>query len=209
MAIPKAQHKSRIDHLIISEMVTPNSRVLDIGCGDGTLLELLKEKKSIDGRGMEISTKGVNLCLSKGLSVIHGDADHDLVDYPDNAFDYAILSHTIQATRRPKHILEQLLRISKKAIISFPNFAHWKIRAQILISGRMPVTTILSKEWYETENIHLCTIKDFRDTCMELEAKVEKSIAVNSYGNRIKIKLPFGLENVIGAQAVFLLEAQE
>ena len=202
----KAKHKSRIDHLIISEMVAEKSRVLDIGCGQGTLLELLKDKKKIDGRGIEISPEGVNLCVSRGLSVVHGDADHDLVNYPDNAFDYAILSHTIQATRRPRHILEELLRISKNAIISFPNFGHWKIRAQILLNGRMPVTKILPREWYETENIHLCTITDFARTCNDLGAKIEKSIAVDSSGNRLGIRLPFSFHNVFGAQAVFLIK---
>ncbi|MEM7618896.1 MAG: methionine biosynthesis protein MetW [Pseudomonadota bacterium] len=198
--------KRRVDHLLIADLVDNGSRVLDIGCSDGALLQLLRTNKNIDGRGIEISQKGVNLCVAKGLSVVHGNADHDLVNYPDNAFDFAILSQTIQATYRPKHVLEQLLRISKKAIVSFPNFGHWYIRTQFFFSGHMPVTTTLPKTWYETENIHLCTFKDFVQICNELEASVDKVIALNNNGYKVGVGLPLFLKNLIAEQGVFLLK---
>ena len=139
--------KPRFDHLLIAEMVAPGSRVLDVGCGDGALLQLLTETKAVDGRGMELSRERVNACVTRGLSVIQGDADRDLADYPDQAFDYAILSLTIQATRYPKTVIENLLRIGRYAIVSFPNFGHWKIRAQLLLTGRMPMTENLPEPW--------------------------------------------------------------
>ncbi|KAI93388.1 methionine biosynthesis protein, partial [Rhodomicrobium udaipurense JA643] len=155
----------RIDLLLIAGMVEDGARVLDVGCGTGQLLKLLEEKKNVDGRGIELSQSGVNFCVAKGLSVIQGDADHDLVNYPDLAFDYAILSQTLQATTRPKEVLQELLRIARHVIVSFPNFGHWRIRTQILFNGRMPVTWNLPEAWYETPNIHFCTIADFRELC--------------------------------------------
>ena len=135
---------ARIDLLVVADMVAPKSRVLDVGCGDGTLLRLLAEERGVDARGIELSQSGVNDCVAKGLSVIQGDADTDLADYPDDAFDYVILSQTLQATRRPRAVLEHMLRIGRHAIVSFPNFGHWRIRAQIALAGRMPVTKSLS-----------------------------------------------------------------
>ena len=146
-------------------MVRAGSRVLDVGCGDGALLQLLADTKDVDGRGIEVSRERVNACVARGLSVIQGDADRDLADYPDGAFDYAILSLTIQATRQPKTVLEQLLRIGRHAIVSFPNFGHWQVRAQLLLTGRMPVNENLPEAWYVSPNAHLCTIKDFVDLC--------------------------------------------
>ncbi|MEM7193176.1 MAG: methionine biosynthesis protein MetW, partial [Pseudomonadota bacterium] len=134
------QDASRVDLLVIAEMIAPESRVLDIGCGDGVLLRILADKHGVDGRGIELSQTGVNQCVAQGLSVIQGDADTDLVHYPDLAFDYAILSRTIQATRNPRAVLEQLLRIGKHVVVSFPNFGHWRVRAQLLFGGRMPNT---------------------------------------------------------------------
>lgn len=196
---------TRVDLLLLADMVKPGSRVLDVGCGDGELLRILAETKEVDARGIEISQAGVNQCVARGLSVVQGDADTDLINYPDNAFDYAILSQTIQATHRPRDVLEQLLRIGRRAIVSFPNFGHWRIRSQILFRGRMPVTQNLSNAWYDTPNIHFCTIKDFAVLCDELDAKVESSVALNAHGQRLGLKIPLFMQNLLGEQAIFLL----
>ncbi|MFP4537405.1 MAG: methionine biosynthesis protein MetW [Dichotomicrobium sp.] len=196
---------SRVDHLLIAEMVEQGARVLDIGCDTGDLLKLLETKRGVDGRGVEISQSGVNFCVGKGLSVVQGDADSDLENYPDQAFDYAILSQTLQATRRPRYVLEQLLRIGRYAIVSFPNFGHWRIRLKLLVNGRMPQTDNLPETWYDTPNIHFCTIKDFVGLCGEIDARIVKPIALNSYGKPLRIGLPLSWQNLFGEQAVFLL----
>jgi methionine biosynthesis protein MetW len=196
---------ARVDLLLIAEMVVPGSRVLDIGCGDGTLLRLLSEKRNVDGRGIELSQAGVNSCVAQGLAVIQGDADTDLAYYPDLAFDYAILSQTIQATHSPRQVLEQLLRIGKRAVVSFPNFGHWRVRSQLLIGGRMPKTDNLPDRWYDTPNIHLCTINDFLGLCRDVGAKVERAVALNAYGRKMGVSMPFFMQNLFGEQAVFLL----
>jgi methionine biosynthesis protein MetW len=200
---------ARVDHLLIAEMVRPGARVLDVGCGDGELLSLLEAERDVDGRGIELSQSNVNLCVAKGLSVIQGDADRDLTNFPDASFDYAILSQTLQATRRPRHVLEQLLRIGRHAVVSFPNFGHWRIRLHLLTHGRMPVTPNMPETWYETPNIHYCTIKDFLDLCTNVQAKVERSVALNAYGQSMGLGLPFSWQNLIGEQAVFLLTKGE
>ncbi len=202
---PPPSQGARVDLLLLSRMVEPKSRVLDVGCGDGALLRLLAETRDVDARGIEISQAGVNQCVARGLSVVQGDADTDLVNYPDNAFDYAILSQTIQATRRPREVLEQLLRIGRRAIVSFPNFGHWNIRVQIMFRGRMPVTANLSSAWYDTPNIHFCTIRDFTALCHDLGASVERSIALNAQGKPLGLKIPYVMQNLIGEQAIFLL----
>ena len=162
------------DFGVIAELIPNNASVIDVGCNDGSLLEYLREYKNIDGRGMEIDQKKVQLCLAKGISVIEGDADTDLYDYPDKLFDYSILTYTLQATKSPKTVMQELVRISKKAIISFPNFGHWKIGTSLLLNRKMPVSKKLSYSWHETPNLHFCTINDFIDLCEELEIKIEK-----------------------------------
>jgi methionine biosynthesis protein MetW len=200
------QATARVDHLLIAEMVANGARVLDVGCGDGALLQLLAETKGVDGRGIEIERERVNACVARGLSVIQGDADRDLDDYPDDAFDYAILSLTIQATLRPKLVLENLLRIGRHAIVSFPNFGHWRVRAQLLFTGRMPQTENLPDPWYDTPNAHLCTIRDFAELCAMVGAKVERSAAFNSSGRQLSSRAPLDLQNILGEKAVFLLK---
>jgi methionine biosynthesis protein MetW len=201
----RAADTSRVDLLLIAEMVSPGARVLDVGCGDGTLLRLLAEKRGVDGRGIELSQAGVNSCVAQGLSVIQGDADTDLVHYPDLAFDFAILSQTLQATYSPRHVLEQLLRIGKRAVVSFPNFGHWRVRGQLLFGGQMPLTDNLPDHWYDTPNIHLCTIKDFRGLCKDVGARVERAVALNAYGRKLGVSMPAFAQNLFGEQAVFLL----
>lgn len=196
----------RGDHILIAEMVATGSRVIDVGCGDGALLQLLAEQKAVDARGIELSREKVNACVARGLSVIQGDADRDLADYPDDAFDYAVLSLTIQATRNPKTVLENLLRIGRRAIVSFPNFGHWKIRGGLLLSGRMPVTENLPESWYETPNAHLCTIYDFADLVKVVDAEVEDAFSFNARGKRLGIKNSIWLQNLLGEKAVFLLK---
>ncbi len=195
----------RVDHLLIADFVEPGSRVIDVGCGDGALLALLEETKGVDGRGMEISRERVNACVARGLSVIQGNADRDLSDYPDKAFDYAILSLTIQATLYPRLVLENLLRVGKRAIVSFPNFGHWNVRGRLLIGGRMPVTENLPDPWYESPNAHLCTIKDFADLCKVVEAKVERTVAFNAAGQQLGTWIPYTVNNLLGEKAVFLM----
>ncbi|MET0157609.1 MAG: methionine biosynthesis protein MetW [Methyloceanibacter sp.] len=201
----RAADTSRVDLLLIAEMVSSGARVLDVGCGDGTLLRLLSEKRGVDGRGIELSQAGVNSCVAQGLSVIQGDADTDLVHYPDLAFDFAILSQTLQATYSPRHVLEQLLRIGKRAVVSFPNFGHWRVRGQLLFGGQMPLTDNLPDHWYDTPNIHLCTIKDFRGLCKDVGARVERAVALNAYGRKLGVSMPAFAQNLFGEQAVFLL----
>ena len=195
----------RADHLLIAEMVEPGTHVLDVGCGDGELLHLLAKTKSVDGRGVELSRERVNACVTRGLSVIQGDADVDLDDYPDQAFDYAILSLTIQATRYPQKVLENLLRIGRQAIVSFPNFGHWRIRTQLLFTGRMPQTENLPEPWHMSPNSHLCTIKDFASLVALVDAEVEAAVAFNSWGRRLPIRRSLSLQNLFGVKAVFVL----
>lgn len=198
----------RADHDLIAEMVAEGSRVLDVGCGDGSLLQLLQTRKNVDGRGIELDKDNVNASVASGLPVIQGDADSDLSNYPDLAFDYAILSLTIQATRNPELVLRNLLRIGRQAIVSFPNFGHWEVRTSLLFKGRMPVTKNLPDSWYESPNAHLCTIRDFTDLCEKSGANILNAVAFNAAGRRLPIKSSVSLQNLFGEKAVFLLASK-
>ena len=197
----------RVDLQLIADMIEPGSRVLDVGCGDGALLEYLVAFKGVDGRGIELSSDGVNACVSAGLPVIQGDANIDLFDYPDKAFDYVVLSQTLQAMDAPKVMLEQLVRIGRRAIVSLPNFAHWRLRWYIMIFGRMPVSDNLPHQWYDTPNIHLCSIRDFVLLCGELGIRIERSVALDRDSRPLKFGQNLALANLFGDQAVFLLSA--
>ena len=199
----------RADHRLVAGMVEPNTRVLDVGCGDGLLLDFLARTKQVDARGIELSRSGVAACVSKGLAVIQGDADTDLFDYPDDCFDYVILSQTLQATRQPRVVLEQMLRIGRNAIVSFPNFGHWRIRAHILFQGRMPVTENLPDTWYNTPNIHFCTIRDFVELAKDLNARIVRADALDAAGKPVAVQLPWWFWNLMGEQGVFWLARNE
>lgn len=199
----------RVDLLVVAEMVAPRSRVLDVGSGDGELLELLTISRGCDARGIELSREGVNAGVARGLSVVQGDADVDLAHYPDNAFDYVILSQTIQATRQPRWVLEQMLRIGRHAIVSFPNFGHWRSRLDLLAYGRMPVTDNMPYSWYDTPNIHFCTIRDFVALVELLGARTERAVALDSWGRPVRFNLPWWVWNLLGEQAVFLLSRKD
>jgi methionine biosynthesis protein MetW len=200
-----ARSETRLDYLKVCDMVAPGSRVLDVGCAEGELLALLQDRRGVDGRGIELSQAGVNAAVGRGLAVIQGDADSDLSDYPDDAFDYVILSQTLQATRNPRLVLENMLRIGHRAIVSFPNFGHWRIRWQILTRGRMPVTDNLPYEWYDTPNIHFCTIRDFVDMARSADAVIERAEALSLSGRPVQVQAPWWFWNLFGEQAVFLL----
>lgn len=195
----------RLDLRLIAEMVEPRSRVLDIGCGDGELLDILVHEREVDGRGIEIDMGLVTIAVAQGLSVIHGDADTDLVFYPDQAFDYVILSRTLQATEKPREVLQQMLRIGRRAIVSFPNFGHWLVRSKLLFSGRMPQTPVLDRPWYDTPNIHLCTILDFFRLCDEDGYRVERWMGVDQAGRKTPWRRNRWLANVFAEQGLFLL----
>lgn len=199
-----AEAALRPDLKLIADLVSPNSRVLDIGCADGSLLSFLVKEKGVDGRGIEISQAGVNACVAKGLFVIQGDADNDLAEYPDQSFDYVILSRTLQAVHRPKDVLLELLRIGKKAIVTIPNFGQWRVRLSLMTSGRMPVTRTLNKTWYNTDNIHFCTISDLFDLMHQEGISVRQFVPHSKTGKRLK--MGHARANFFADQGLFLIE---
>ena len=201
-------HKLRRDLEIIAQLIKPKARLLDVGCSDGTLLEYLWRTSAVDGRGIEISHDGVRTCVAKGLSVIQGDANTDLADYPSQAFDYVVLSQTLQTVREPRRVLDHLVRIGKQAIVSFPNFGYWRVRLALLLDGRMPVTNGLPLQWYETPNIHFCTIRDFCTLCAEMGIDIRHSVMMRR-DERAVTGVPHGRANLIAEQAIFLLERRK
>jgi len=198
----------RLDLKLIADMIAPGSRVLDIGCGDGALLAYLARKKDVDGRGIEISQGGVNACVAHGLSVIQGDADTDLTNYPDHAFDYVVLGQTLQATHQPREVLEDLVRIGRHAVVSFINFGHWRTRLSLLVHGRVPVKTGSTFGWYDSPDIHLCTILDFVGLCNILGLTIEKGLSLSRDGKVQTIRSAGHLANLRGDQAIFLLRRE-
>jgi len=196
----------RPDLAAIAEMIPKGARVLDVGCGDGALLEVLSTTKGVDGRGIELSQQNVNACVARGLPVMQGDADTDLGEYPSGAFDVAILSQTIQATRNPKEVLGHLLRIGRRTVISLPNFGHWRVRASLAVHGRMPRTRALTFHWYDTPNIHLCTIADFVALAGEMGAKIESALALDDNGRTRAMRAESWGPNILADGAIFLLK---
>jgi methionine biosynthesis protein MetW len=195
----------RADLAAIAEMIPEGARVLDVGCGDGALLEHLVRTKNVDGRGIEISQQNVNACVARGLAVVQGDADADLAEYPSQVFDFVILSQTIQATEKPAHVLAQLLRIGRQAAISLPNFGHWRIRLSLLLEGRMPRTRALDYHWYDTPNIHLCTLRDFIDLAQTQGAVIDRALALDKNGIAGEMRAHASGPNLFAQGAIFLL----
>ena len=192
---------------IIFDLIKKNTRVLDVGCGDGILMEYLKYNKEIDIRGIEISKDNVQKCLSKGLTVIEGDAEEDLLQFPDGSFDFVILSQTLQAFLNPEIVINELLRVGKKAIVTIPNFGFWKVRLHLLIKGTMPITKNLPDEWYNTPNLHMCTIKDFYNFCENRKIKLDKSLALHNEKISSINKLNLNTKNLSAELGIFLIES--
>ena len=194
---------TRIDHDIILELVPRGAKVLDLGCGDGSLLEKLVRTKEVRGSGIEISDEGVRSCIAKGLAVLQGDIDEGLRDYPDRSFDYIILNQTLQAVKKPDVVMEEMLRVGEKAVVGFPNFAYWKMRLYLALLGRMPKTEFLPYDWYNTPNIHFCSIADFDGYCDRFGLRVERRIYLsNDRGGRV---LRGVRPNLFAESAVYLL----
>ena len=196
----------RPDLAVIASLIKSGARVLDVGCGDGTLLHWLRDHKQVDGRGIEIDQPLVHRAIAQGISVIQGDVDSDLPHYPDDSYDYVILSQTLQAMKDPRAVLLDLVRIGKQAIVSVPNFGHWKNRLYLAIYGKMPVTKTLSYQWYDTPNIHFCTITDFVILAESLGITIEARVVVDQSGHKTKFSGRGFWANLFGQQGVFLLK---
>ena len=191
---------------VISELIDEKSRVLDVGCGDGILMEYLLKNKVVDVRGLEISKEKVKKCLSNGLAVVEGDAEYDLKQFPDLSFDYVILSQTLQAFMSPENVINDLLRVGKKVIVTIPNFGHWKVRLDLLFKGEMPITKNLPYEWYNTPNLHMCTIQDFYNFCNNKGINIFKTISLNGQKTSKITSSNLKFKNLISELGIFLLE---
>ena len=191
---------------IISNFIEKNTRVLDVGCGDGILMEFLKKNKEINIRGIEISKNNAQKCVGKGLSVIEGNAEKDLTQFPDSSFDFVILSQTLQAFLDPETVIKELLRIGKKAIVTVPNFGFWKVRLHLLIKGTMPITKNLPDEWYNTPNLHMCTIKDFYNFCHDRNIKLDKALALHNEKTSSINEINLNFKNLSAELGIFLIE---
>ena len=191
---------------IISELIENNTKVLDVGCGDGILMKHLKDIKNVDARGLEISKNNVQICISKGLSVIEGNAEKDLQQFPTLSFDYVILSQTLQAFYDPEKVINDLLKVANKAIVTIPNFGYWKVRLHLFIKGTMPVTKHLPNEWYNTPNLHMCTIKDFYNFCKERNINLFKSLALHEEKVSTINNKNINLKNLFSELGIFLIE---
>ena len=199
----------KTEYKIISDIIDKSSRVLDVGCDDGTLMEYLKQNKDVDIRGIEISKEKVQTCISKGLTVLEGNAELDLKQFPNKSFDYVVLGQTLQAFVNPEIVIKELLRVGKKAIVTIPNFGHWKVRLNLLFKGTMPVTKTLPNEWYNTPNIHMCTIKDFFKFSKTIDFKIFKSLAlINNKVSNINSTNLF-TKNLFSELGIFLIEKSD
>ena len=196
----------KLEFKIIANLLEQNTRILDVGCDDGTLMEFLKKNKNVDIRGIEISKKKVQVCISKGLTVLEGNAEFDLKQFPENSFDYVVLGQTLQAFVNPEIVIKELLRVGKKAIVTIPNFGHWRVRLNLLTKGTMPVTKTLPNDWYNTPNIHMCTIKDFVKFSKTINFKIYKSLALmnKNVSNINNSNLSF--KNLFAELGIFLIE---
>ena len=199
----------RSEFKIIADILEPNKRILDVGCDNGILMEFLKKNKNVDVRGIEISKEKVQICISKGLTVIEGNAEFDLKQFPNNSFDYVLLGQTLQAFVSPEIVIKELLRVGKKAIVTIPNFGHWKVRLNLLFQGTMPVTKTLPNEWYNTPNLHMCTIKDFVEFSKIIDFKIYKSLAlINKKVSNINNSNLF-FKNLFAELGIFLIEKND
>jgi methionine biosynthesis protein MetW len=196
----------KLEFKIIANLIEKNTRVLDVGCGDGTLMEFLKDNNNIDIRGIEISKNNVQKCIGKGLTVIEGDAEKDLSQFPDGSFDFVILSQTLQAFLNPEKVISELLRVGKKAIVTIPNFGYWKVRLHLLTKGTMPITKTLPDEWHNTPNIHMCSIKDFFNFCEERKINLYKSISLQNLKSSKITNSNLPLKNLTAVLGIFLIE---
>ena len=196
----------KLEFKIIADLLEENTRILDVGCDDGTLMEFLRRNKTLDIRGIEISKKKVQVCISKGLTVIEGNAEFDLKQFPENSFDYVILGQTLQAFVNPEKVIKELLRVGKKAIVTIPNFGHWKVRLDLLTQGTMPVTKTLPNDWYNTPNIHMCTIKDFVKFSKLIDFKIYKSLALAKRNVSNINNSNLFLKNLFAELGIFLIE---